>query len=73
MAHVSVLSQQPLCSDQADDGDQEFLADLRLDRVIEAVAGQRDERDLIAGLLRRRRSAARSSRPCSKAASRSRS
>ncbi len=35
-------------------GDQEFLADLRLDQVIEAVAGERDEADLIAGLLRRR-------------------
>ncbi len=51
---VSLLSDKPPGPDPADAGDQEFLADLRLDQVIEAVAGQRDERDLIAGLLRRR-------------------
>ncbi len=34
--------------------DPSVLADLRLDQVIEAVAGQREERKLIAGLLRRR-------------------
>lgn len=33
---------------------QEFFTDLRLDQVINAVAGQRDEPDLIARLLRRR-------------------
>lgn len=57
MAHqgtprVSLLSEKPPLP--PDDGDQEFLADLRLDQVIEAVAGQRDERDFIAGVLRRR-------------------
>ncbi|MGH3410875.1 MAG: hypothetical protein ACRDRJ_51530, partial [Streptosporangiaceae bacterium] len=31
--------------------DQEVLADLRLDQVIAKVAGERDERDLITGLL----------------------
>lgn len=51
---VSLLSEEPPRPDPPDAQDQDFLADLRLDQVIEAVAGQRDERDLIAGLLRRR-------------------
>src|SRR5215472_12090411 len=51
---VSLFSEMPPKPDPPDAQDQDFLADLRLDQVIEAVAGQRDERDLIAGLLRRR-------------------
>lgn len=51
----SLLSEDLRESRRTDEpGDQEFLSDVRLDQVIEAVAGKRDERDLIAGLLRRR-------------------
>jgi DNA mismatch repair protein MutS len=51
-------SLQPDCANGSEDTDgtenTELLADLRLDLVIEAVAGERDERDFITALLRRR-------------------
>ncbi|HVB46291.1 MAG TPA: hypothetical protein VNF47_26780 [Streptosporangiaceae bacterium] len=49
---TSLLSAEP--AGQADSvraGDLEYLSDLRLDQVIEAVAGEREERDLVAGLF----------------------
>jgi DNA mismatch repair protein MutS len=52
--YAGLLSEMAPGPDPVDDRDLEFLADLRLDQVIAAVAGQRDERDLIVGLLHRR-------------------
>lgn len=49
----SLLSEGPAEPDGTAGG-AEFLADVRLDRVIETVAGNGDERDLIANVLRRR-------------------
>ncbi len=54
-AFGSLLSEDLREPDLTDEpGNQEVLNDLRLDQVIKAVAGERDERDLIAGLLRHR-------------------
>ena len=49
----SLLSAEPAeQAGGAEAGEPAFFSDLRLDQVIEAVAGEREERELVAGLLR---------------------
>lgn len=58
---ISLLSEGSAGSD-ATAASEEFLADVRLDQVIEAMTGDGDERDLVADVLRRRVRDARSVR-----------
>jgi DNA mismatch repair protein MutS len=53
-AFVSLLTADPGATGRPGDPDQSFIADLNLDQVIAAVAGDREERDLISELLRER-------------------
>lgn len=51
----SLLSPEAMAQpDTEDQQDRAFISDLRLDQIVEAVAGEREERELVTGLLCRR-------------------